>query len=68
LYTAKGTATLLVPLGNLLHEATGSWQPVFLIAAALNWVTAVLALVALKPLARRYRERFIVSRETINHQ
>src|SRR5262249_57337690 len=27
LYTAKGTASLLVPLGNLLHDMTGSWTP-----------------------------------------
>lgn len=57
LYTAKGTAALLVPVGNLLHEAYGSWQPVFLIAAVLNWLTAILALVALKPMAARFRAR-----------
>jgi OFA family oxalate/formate antiporter-like MFS transporter len=41
LYTAKGTAALLVPLGNVLATATGSWQAVFIVAAALmssgNW-------------------------------
>src|SRR5262249_42974434 len=47
LYTAKGTASLLVPLGNLLKEATGSWLPIFAVAAALNWVTALLALFVL---------------------
>src|SRR5262245_23503994 len=26
LYTAKGTASLLVPLGNVLKATTGSWQ------------------------------------------
>jgi OFA family oxalate/formate antiporter-like MFS transporter len=54
LYTAKGTAALLVPLGNVLHAATGSWEPVFLIAAILNGATALLALLALKPLAARF--------------
>src|SRR5499425_1375053 len=29
LYTAKGTASLLVPLGNVLTTATGSWHAVF---------------------------------------
>jgi OFA family oxalate/formate antiporter-like MFS transporter len=53
LYTAKGTASLLVPLGGLLHEATGSWTPVFAMAAGFDWLTALLALVALKPLVRR---------------
>ena len=55
LYTAKGTAALLVPLASVLHDVCDSWQPVFVIAAVLNWVTALLALVALRPLATRLR-------------
>jgi OFA family oxalate/formate antiporter-like MFS transporter len=55
LYTAKGTAALLVPLGNILQEACDSWAPVFWIAAVLNGVTALVALVALKPLAARFQ-------------
>jgi OFA family oxalate/formate antiporter-like MFS transporter len=53
LYTAKGTASLLVPLANVLTKATGSWTAVFIVAAALNIVAAILALVALKPLRAR---------------
>jgi OFA family oxalate/formate antiporter-like MFS transporter len=53
LYTAKGTAALLVPLANVLTTATGSWTAVFIVAAALNIVAAVLALVALKPMRAR---------------
>jgi MFS transporter, OFA family, oxalate/formate antiporter len=53
LYTAKGTAALLVPFANVLQKATGSWTSVFVIAALLNIVAAVLALVVLKPLRRR---------------
>jgi OFA family oxalate/formate antiporter-like MFS transporter len=53
LYTAKGTAALLVPLGNVLMQSTGSWNMVFIIAAALNIVAAVMALVILKPMRRR---------------
>jgi MFS transporter, OFA family, oxalate/formate antiporter len=53
LYTAKGTAALLVPLANVLTTATGSWNAVFYVAAILNIVAAVVALVALKPLRRR---------------
>ena len=34
LYTAKGTAALLVPLGNVLTTWTGSWAAVFVIAAS----------------------------------
>jgi OFA family oxalate/formate antiporter-like MFS transporter len=53
LYTAKGTAALLVPFANVLQKATGSWTSVFVIAALLNIVAAVLALVALKPMRAR---------------
>ncbi len=53
LYTAKGTAALLVPLANVLTTATGSWTTVFIVAAVLNIVAAVLALVALKPMRAR---------------
>jgi OFA family oxalate/formate antiporter-like MFS transporter len=49
LYTAKGTASLLVPFTSTLSSATGSWHLVFYIAAAMNAVAAVLALVVLKP-------------------
>jgi OFA family oxalate/formate antiporter-like MFS transporter len=50
LYTAKGTAALLVPLGNVLMTSTGSWSAVFIIAAVLNIIAAVMALVVLKPM------------------
>ncbi|MEJ0079032.1 MAG: oxalate/formate MFS antiporter [Alphaproteobacteria bacterium] len=53
LYTAKGTASLLVPLANVLTNATGSWHAVFYVAAALNIVAAVMALLVLKPMRMR---------------
>jgi OFA family oxalate/formate antiporter-like MFS transporter len=53
LYTAKGTAALLVPLANVLTTATGSWQAVFVVAAVLNIVAAVMALVVLRPMRLR---------------
>jgi OFA family oxalate/formate antiporter-like MFS transporter len=54
LYTAKGTAALLVPLGNLLYDATGkSWTAVFIVAAILNIIAAVMALLVLRPLRIR---------------
>ena len=53
LYTAKGTASLLVPLSSLLTTATGSWHAVFYVAAALNIVAAVMALLVLKPMRIR---------------
>jgi MFS transporter, OFA family, oxalate/formate antiporter len=52
LYTAKGTAALLVPAANYLQQSTGSWDSVFLISAGANIVASLLALVALKPWRR----------------
>jgi MFS transporter, OFA family, oxalate/formate antiporter len=54
LYTAKGTASLLVPLGNVLAQATGSWRAVFLVAAAMNLAAALAAPLVLRPLRRRH--------------
>jgi MFS transporter, OFA family, oxalate/formate antiporter len=54
LYTAKGTAALLVPLGNVLYDVTGkNWTAVFIVAAILNLIAAVMALVVLRPLRVR---------------
>ena len=51
LYTAKGTAALLVPLGNVLYDATGkSWSAVFIVAAILNILAAVMAVAVLRPM------------------
>jgi len=54
LYTAKGSAALLVPLSSTLAEWSG-WFAVFLIASALNAVAAAMALFVLKPLRARMR-------------
>jgi OFA family oxalate/formate antiporter-like MFS transporter len=50
LYTAKGMASLLVPLASLLAAAMGHWHVVFVIAALMNAVAAVLAIAVLRPL------------------
>ena len=57
LYTAKGTASLLVPLANLLTSATGSWHAVFYVAAILNIAAAIMALLVLKPMRIRAMAR-----------
>ena len=57
LYTAKGTAALLVPLANVLTSATGSWHAVFYVAAILNIVAAVVALAVLKPMRIKFISR-----------
>jgi len=57
MYTAKGSAALLVPLGNVLMAATGTWLAVFVIGASMNILAAVLALFALKPMRAAYTRR-----------
>jgi OFA family oxalate/formate antiporter-like MFS transporter len=52
LYTAKGTAALLVPLSSVLSEG-GEWHVVFYLAAVMAILAGVLALVALKPMRQR---------------
>jgi OFA family oxalate/formate antiporter-like MFS transporter len=53
LYTAKGTASLLVPLASVITAATGSWSMVLIIAAIFNVVAAAMALLVLRPLRVR---------------
>ena len=54
LYTAKGTASLLVPFTSVLTTMTGSWHAVFLTAAGMNAVAALLAIFVLKPMRASY--------------
>jgi OFA family oxalate/formate antiporter-like MFS transporter len=49
LYTAKGTAALLVPYANQIQKITGTWDLVFLIAAGANVGAALLAVAVLWP-------------------
>ena len=53
LYTAKGTAALLVPLASVIAREHG-WQAVFYITVGLNVTAALLALVVLRPLRARF--------------
>jgi len=52
LYTAKGTASLLVPYSSILAKS-GGWHTVFLCAAVMNIAAALLAILVLKPLRSR---------------
>jgi len=61
LYTAKGTASLLVPLSSVLAAATGSWHTVFIVASVMNAVAALLAWFVLKPMRRS-----LMSKSTAN--
>jgi OFA family oxalate/formate antiporter-like MFS transporter len=57
LYTAKGTASLLVPLANVLTSATGNWHAVFVVAALMNAVAALMAWFVLRPMRRAHKAR-----------
>jgi OFA family oxalate/formate antiporter-like MFS transporter len=55
LYTAKGTASLLIPLISVLFDVMGkSWTFVFVAAAILNIVAALMAIFVLKPMRQRF--------------
>ena len=56
LYCAKGVAALLVPFGNVLMEATGTWTSVLYTMAALDISAALAAILILRPLRRRIVE------------
>jgi len=53
LYTAKGTASLLVSLASVISTAYG-WKAVFVVAVALNATAALMALFVIKPLRRSF--------------
>src|SRR6202012_5334280 len=53
LYTAKGTAALLVPLGTVI-AANGGWHMVFVIAVGFNLTAALLAFFAIRPMRRHF--------------
>jgi OFA family oxalate/formate antiporter-like MFS transporter len=55
LYMAQGVGSVLGgPVAALLHDAYGSWMPVFGIIIAMNFATAFLAGVVLKPMRQRW--------------
>jgi len=53
LYTAKGTAALLVPLTSVVALSRGGWHSVFLAAAVMSMAAALIAVLVLKPARTR---------------
>jgi OFA family oxalate/formate antiporter-like MFS transporter len=53
LYTAKGTASLFVPLASLVAASWG-WHAVFVIAVALNATAALMAIFVVRPMRRTF--------------
>jgi OFA family oxalate/formate antiporter-like MFS transporter len=57
LYTAKGTASLLVPLSSVLVASTGSWHAVFIVASAMNMIAALMAWFVLRPMRKKLMDK-----------
>src|SRR3984893_6330784 len=55
LYMAQGIGSIFGgPLAARLHEASGSWLPVFAVVISLDILTALLAIAVLKPMRHKY--------------
>jgi len=52
LYTAKGTAGVIVPLASVIADRSG-WSTVFVLVSVLNFLAAATALLVLKPVRQR---------------
>lgn len=62
LYMAQGVGSVLGgPLAALMHDATGSWTPVFATVICMDFATALLAYFVLKPM----RKKFLVKSEAL---
>jgi len=59
LYTAKGTAALLVPFSSVITAATGDWHAVFVLASAMAGLSAFLALFVLKPMREAHARKYV---------
>src|SRR5213594_1172121 len=62
LYMAQGVGSVLGgPVAALVHDVFRSWMPVFAIIIMMNFATALLAGVVLKPMRRRWLKNRDVS-------
>jgi OFA family oxalate/formate antiporter-like MFS transporter len=61
LYTAKGTASIFVPLSSVITAATGSWEAVFFVGCGLNAAAAIMAWWVLKPMRAKFMDRNTVA-------
>ena len=58
LYIAQGVGSVLGgPLAAQLHEVTASWNVVFGVVIAMNFLTAFLAIAVLKPMRANHRRQ-----------
>ncbi|WP_438390510.1 oxalate/formate MFS antiporter [Caballeronia sp. DA-9] len=57
LYTTKGVAALLVPLGSIIKEMTGDWTTVLVVCAAISMASALVSKLMLSPMRKTFIER-----------
>jgi hypothetical protein len=57
LYTSKGLASLLIPIGAVIQSVTNSWTPVFAAAVVFDLVAATLAFTVLRRMAAAHLAR-----------
>jgi MFS family permease len=66
LYMAQGVGSVLGgPLAAMMHDATGSWTPVFFTVIGMDLVTALLAIMILKPMRLAFRAK--TKMEMVSH-
>ncbi len=63
LYTAKGTASIFVPISSVIAAATGSWEAVFFVGCGLNAVAALMAWFVLKPMRKKFMDTAVTPAE-----
>src|ERR1700730_2029006 len=57
LYTAKGTASFVIPLANVAVMQFGDWDEGFVAAATVHAIAALMAIFVLKPMRLRMLEQ-----------
>ncbi|MBC7513704.1 MAG: oxalate/formate MFS antiporter [Herminiimonas sp.] len=63
LYTAKGTASIFVPISSIITASTGSWEAVFFVGCGMNAVAALMAWYVLRPMRKKFMDDAAVSHE-----
>ncbi|MFJ5383660.1 oxalate/formate MFS antiporter, partial [Cupriavidus sp. CER94] len=64
LYTAKGTAALLVPFSSVITAATGDWHAVFMLASGMAALSALMAIFVLKPMREAHAKKYVQDTST----
>jgi len=57
LYTAKGVASLLIPITSEIHDMKGTWKPVMILCFTLGFTASLLIIGVARPLKRKFIRR-----------